>query len=121
MTPRRLLIVDDEEDIREGLREVFEDEGYEVATAANGREALQALRGRELPCGVILDLVMPVLSGNEVYDAVKADELLSSVPLLISTSDPSRAPPGSLVMKKPIDLEALIAAVARLCGRAHHQ
>ena len=111
-----ILIVEDERDLRESLQEYFEDQGYEVATAANGAEALDALAGGEhLPCLVILDLVMPMVSGNEVYDVMQKDPRLSSVPVIVSTSDPSRAPNGVLIMRKPIDLRRLLGAVQQHC------
>ncbi|MFN2548046.1 MAG: response regulator, partial [Myxococcales bacterium] len=81
---------------------------------ANGREALAELCTIPRPCAIILDIIMPVMSGTEFYEAMKADPRLADVPLLISTSDPSRAPPGLLIMKKPIDVKRLLAAIAKL-------
>lgn len=115
----KLLIVDDEPDIRESLREFFEDEGYDVATAANGAEALTRLADEDLPCVVILDLLMPVLTGNEVYARMQKDPRLSQVPVVVSTSDPSRAPNGVLIMKKPVDLGRLLGAIQQHCP-GHH-
>jgi CheY-like chemotaxis protein len=98
------------------LQEFFEDAGYVVSTAADGAEALARLGTHELPCVVILDLIMPVVSGNEVYDTMQADRRLSSVPVIVSTSDPSRAPSGVLIMKKPIDPKRLLQAVQQHCS-----
>ncbi|MFN2546074.1 MAG: response regulator, partial [Myxococcales bacterium] len=88
-----MLVVDDEAEIRDSLRDVLEDEGYRVRMAANGREALAELCTIPRPCAIILDIIMPVMSGTEFYEAMKADPRLADVPLLISTSDPTRAPP----------------------------
>lgn len=107
----KVMIVDDERDIRDTLEEFFRDEGFDVATAANGVEALEQLAQDDLPGTVLLDLVMPVLGGVEVYARMQADERLKKVPVIISTSDPSRAPSGVLIMKKPIDLNRLLLAV----------
>jgi CheY-like chemotaxis protein len=112
VTDKTVLVVDDEADIRESLRDVLEDEGYRVLVAANGEEALARLRSMERPCAVILDIIMPVMSGTEVYAAMQADPALADVPLVISTSDPSRAPHGPLIMKKPVDLARLLSALA---------
>jgi DNA-binding response OmpR family regulator len=109
-----VLIVDDEEEIRESLREVLEDEGYRVATAADGADALRCLED-QLPCVVILDLMLPVLDGNAVYERMQRHEALSRVPVIVSTSDPSRAPSGVLIMKKPINLDRLLGAVRQHC------
>jgi CheY-like chemotaxis protein len=111
---RTVLIVEDEPDIRESLREVLEDEGYAVAVASNGKEGLAQLPELARPCAVVLDIIMPVMSGNELYNAMQADPDLAKIPVLVSTSDPSRAPSGVLLMKKPIDVDRFLDAVARL-------
>jgi CheY-like chemotaxis protein len=114
VTAKTVLVVDDEPEIRDSLRDVLEDEGYRVRLAANGEEALAQLRALEPPLAMILDVIMPVMSGTELYAVMQADPQLATVPLIISTSDPSRAPSGPLIMKKPIDLQRLLAAVARM-------
>jgi two-component system, sensor histidine kinase and response regulator len=111
---RTVLIVEDEPDIRESLREVLEDEGYAVAVAANGKEGLAQLSRLARPCAVVLDIIMPVMSGNELYNAMQADPELAAIPVLVSTSDPTRAPSGVLIMKKPIDVDRFLDAVAKL-------
>jgi two-component system, sensor histidine kinase and response regulator len=113
VTEKTVLVIDDEADIRDSLRDVLEDEGYRVRLAANGEEALAQLRTIQRPCAVILDIIMPMMSGNEVYAAMKADPTLADLPLVISTSDPSRAPHGPLIMKKPIDLMRLLSTLER--------
>jgi CheY-like chemotaxis protein len=105
-----ILVVDDEPDIRESLAELFEDAGYAVSTAADGAEALEILAADELPC-----VVMPGVSGNEVYEQMVEDTRLGQVPVIIATSDPSRAPRGVPVMKKPIDTRRLLDVVRQHC------
>ncbi|MEP6591454.1 MAG: response regulator [Gemmatimonadota bacterium] len=113
-----VLVVDDEFELVQTLREVFTDEGYHVRTVSNGRDALRYLRETAVkPCLVVLDLILPMLDGNAVYAIMKADPELASVPILVSTSDPSRAPAGAEVMRKPIVLDALLAHVERYCVR----
>lgn len=111
---KTILIVEDEEDIRESLREILEEEGYAVALAADGRAGLERLRQLTRPCAVILDIIMPVMSGTEFYAALRADPALADIPVLVSTSDPSRAPSGVLIMKKPLDIARLLETVAKL-------
>jgi CheY-like chemotaxis protein len=111
---KTVLVVDDEPDIRESLRDALEDEGYRVAVARNGREALETLPMLEKPVAIILDIIMPVMSGAEFYAAMQADPRFAETPVLISTSDASRAPSGVLLMKKPIDLDRLLDTVAKL-------
>lgn len=113
-----VLVVDDEYDLVQTLRDVFTDEGFNVRTVSNGRDALIYLREAAVkPCLVILDLILPILDGNAVYAIMKADPELASVPILVSTSDPSRAPAGAEVMRKPISLESLLTHVEHYCFR----
>lgn len=110
-----ILIVDDEPDIRESLEEFFQDEGFPVRTAADGGAALASLERGELPCVVILDLLMPVLDGNQVYERMRADPRWSQVPVIVSTSAPERAPSGAMIMRKPVNLDRLLGMVRRHC------
>jgi CheY-like chemotaxis protein len=112
--PRTVLIVDDESDLRAGLSDLFEDEGYRVETAADGQEGLLRMRSLVRPCVVLLDLIMPIMSGNEAYAAMQADPELSGLPVIVMTSAPWLAPSGVLVMRKPVDLDRLLETVKRL-------
>jgi len=112
---KTVLVVDDDVDIRESLRDAFEDAGYLVRCAANGREGLEALQRFDHPCVVVLDLIMPIMSGNELYAAMKADPKLAEVPVIVSTSDASRAPRGALLLEKPINLQRMLATIERFC------
>lgn len=110
-----VLIVDDEIALRDTLRDAFEDEGFEVAVASNGREALERLAGEQIRA-VVLDLVMPVMGGAEVIEAMGKDPRLAAIPVVVVTSDPTRAPAGHVTFQKPLKLDVLIDAVARLSG-----
>jgi two-component system, sensor histidine kinase and response regulator len=112
---KRVLIVEDERDLLDSLQEFFEDEGFTVQTATNGAEALSLLDADELPSVVLLDLTMPVLDGNELYARMRAEPRLAGIPVIVSTSDPSRAPSGVLIMKKPVNLGSLLGAVQSHC------
>jgi CheY-like chemotaxis protein len=116
---RAVLIVDDDENIRESLRDAFEEEGYEATTASNGQEALERMaHGKLRPDVVILDLVLPVIDGGRVYQAMQADAALASIPVIVSTSNPARAPSGVIVVPKPLKLDRLLDSVAQLCQGA---
>lgn len=113
----KVLVVDDEEDVREGLRELLEEEGFAVEVAGDGRQALNVL-ARLRPCVIILDILMPGMNGDEVYEAMQTDPALAGIPVIVSTSDSTRAPSGVLLMKKPINVQRLLQAVTSLCPRA---
>jgi CheY-like chemotaxis protein len=108
------LVVDDEEGIREALAELIEMIGCTAMMAANGQEALR-LMAQQRPCMIILDLLMPVMSGEEMLAAMRQQPALASVPVLISTSAPGRAPAGMPVVAKPIDIEVVWDWIRRSC------
>jgi len=112
---KTVLVVDDDADIRESLRDAFEDAGYLVRCAANGREGLEALQRFDRPSVVVLDLIMPIMTGNELYDAMQADPQFADVPVILSTSDASRAPSGVPLLQKPINLQRMLTTIESFC------
>ena len=116
----RVLVVDDDADIRESLRLLLELEGFAVRTAADGAQAVAAME-EETPCLVVLDLMMPVMDGWEVAGRMHEDAHLASIPLCVVTACPEWAPSDSVcVLKKPIDIEALLTAVRASCTDELH-
>lgn len=113
-TSRFVLIVDDDPDLLEVTSFVLEDEGIAVATARNGEEALALLRAGKLPRLVLLDLMMPVMSGWEFLDEVAKDPLLKAIPVVVLTAaERVQAPGATEVLRKPMDLTALLRVVER--------
>jgi two-component system, sensor histidine kinase and response regulator len=114
--PKTVLVVEDDRDTRESLEEVFVEEGYCTITAADGREAIERLADTERrPDVVVLDIALPVMDGNRVYEVMRADPDLAGIPVVASTSTPERAPAGVVVVPKPLKLERLLRTVASLC------
>lgn len=116
-----ILVVEDDTDIREVVAELLEAEGYRVAQAANGKEALDHLRQAEvLPCVVLLDLMMPVMSGPELLEILAADPSLSNLPVVVvsAMADRGRAPGVKRFLRKPVSSEALREVVAEYCTGA---
>jgi CheY-like chemotaxis protein len=118
MGPRPVLVVDDDPDIRETLRFVLEDAGYPVYSAENGLEALAVLRHAEPPPGLILlDLMMPVMSGDEMLKALQKAPGLAGIPVTIVTASGAPMPPlASGLLQKPVDLDRLLRIVEQRCG-----
>ena len=110
-----VVVVEDEEDTRELLRELLEDRGYTVATAEDGAKAISVLHSTPGVCFVILDLVMPRMDGFAVLAELAADPELSTLPVCISTSATDRAPAGLPCLPKPVDVERLYALVGEHC------
>ena len=110
-TKSTVLVVDDEEDVREIVGEILADAGYDVRLAADGRQGLALAVDAPRPAAMVLDLVMPVMTGNELFKHLKHDVRTKDIPVVIITSDASRAPKGVPVLQKPIGLGVLLRAV----------
>jgi DNA-binding response OmpR family regulator len=118
VTKKIVVVVDDEPGFGETIQDIFEEHGFEVHVALDGIEALDLFKKLSgTPCIVILDLMMPRMDGNTLYRAMKSDPNLSKVAVLVTTSDPSRAPAGVLLMRKPIDIDVLVTTVSRCCDQ----
>ncbi len=112
-----VLVVEDDEDIREVLGETLELEGYRVTAACNGRDALALLTSRRPPCVIVLDLMMPVMSGWELLERLKRDgKLDDGLHVVVISASPTHVPTGSVVcMRKPVHVDQLIETVRRYC------
>jgi DNA-binding response OmpR family regulator len=112
---RRVLVVDDDADIRESLAMLLAEEGYEVAKAADGASALRHLR-RDHACLVLLDLMMPGISGWKFMALMLEDANLAAIPVCIISAVDTHAPLHSVgVLAKPLDLEHVLTLVERYC------
>lgn len=109
----RILVVDDDAAIRDALSGALRDAGYDVAVAADGRQALALLTPR--PALMIVDLMMPELDGWELIDELQRAAPLADVPICVLSAIVSHAPPSvSAVLGKPVDLDRLLATIERL-------
>jgi CheY-like chemotaxis protein len=115
----KVLIIDDEEDVRRYLGAVLRKHGYECVTASDGAEGLVATR-RERPDLVTLDLMMPNQSGTDFYRHLAHDPDLAHIPVIVVSGLPGRhlaVREPAAVFDKPIDPDAFIAAVKRALGQ----
>jgi CheY-like chemotaxis protein len=112
-----ILIIEDEKAIRDSLQLFLEFEGYKVYSAPNGREGLEILPKLDLPCLILLDLMMPVMNGWEFIAALEKNMMLAPIPVVVLTafSDKAKAINAKQVLKKPIDLEILLKVVSQYC------
>ena len=120
----RLLLVEDDSSIRFALSDMLTDEGFDVTTVVNGRDALEELRHAAPPDVILLDLMMPVMDGWEFRVEQRADPLLASIPLLAMSADLSakaRAIAADGYIRKPIDFPDLLRQLHGAVGRAARQ
>ncbi|MGE0547466.1 MAG: PleD family two-component system response regulator [Kofleriaceae bacterium] len=112
-----VLVVDDDPDIRETISEVLEDEGYSVVSAVNGADALDVLQSIK-PSLILLDLSMPIMSGQEFRCRQLADPALAAIPTVVMTAadriyDKTAGLKLTAILPKPITLQTLLASVER--------
>lgn len=115
---KTILIVEDDESIRETLQAVLELEGHEVLTAENGQEGLNVLATQPQPCLILLDLMMPVMNGWEFATALEKDAKFSSIPIIVVSAYTDKATTIKSIafLKKPIDLRSLNETVKKWCA-----
>jgi CheY-like chemotaxis protein len=114
-----VLVVDDDVDIREIVAEVLGEVGFDVTTAANGREALAVVRDtRVRPSVILLDLMMPIMDGYGFLEERSLDPALASIPIAIVTAghgvDRARIGNGIPIITKPFETPHLIGTLHRL-------
>jgi CheY-like chemotaxis protein len=112
---QRILLVDDEVAIRECLQGLLQDEGYQVVTAANGRQALAQL-AVDPPDVVLSDVMMPVLDGWGLWQAMQAEPAYHAIPVVLMSAarpSPERLAGGAVAfLPKPVAFETLLQTVA---------
>jgi CheY-like chemotaxis protein len=115
---KRVLLVDDDDDLREALCALLEFGGYQVAGAASGGEALAWLAANPVPDLIVLDLMMPEMTGPELKGRLDRMPALHAVPVLVLSGD-TRLPEQAAAMgaagwiSKPAPIEVLLGAVER--------
>ncbi|MGH7905053.1 MAG: response regulator [Candidatus Binataceae bacterium] len=118
MPGKKILIVDDEIATLEVLEFLLTDEGYQITSAIDGRQALERLH-ESRPDLVILDFMMPVLDGSHVTKAMKADAKFADVPILLVSSLPeknvrARCKGYDAFLRKPVKLPELLETISSL-------
>lgn len=130
---KKVLIVDDELDMRIFLATLFKTSGYQAFTAKNGGEGLATAR-QVTPELIVLDVMMPKQGGALMYRGLKEDPALARIPLVMLSAVPSASfahylkmlgsrmgcslPPPDAYLEKPVDHEALLAIAASLTDAA---
>jgi CheY-like chemotaxis protein len=123
---KKVLIIDDEKDMRVYLEALFRKEGYETATAENGEEGLWLAEANR-PDLITLDVLMPKKSGIKAYRGLRSSEATKGIPIIVLTGltrlddffgDLGELPKPDALVEKPIDRDAFVKEVERLLGGA---
>jgi CheY-like chemotaxis protein len=110
-----VLVVEDDADVKLMLQELLVSEGYHVLVASNGQEALSVL-AHVRPHLILLDLMMPILSGWEVMAAIGTDPMLTDIPVVVLSAYVDQTPQGvACAVSKPISVDNLREVVRLHC------
>ena len=124
-----IVVVDDDDDVRDAVREILHGEGYETVGASNGREALDWLQNSPVtPELILLDLMMPEMDGWEVLSGINADPQLKKIPVALMSAHPAIRHAFSLahdrqhdterlLLPKPVNVLRLLSTVHSVCDR----
>jgi two-component system response regulator MprA len=118
---RQVLLVEDDPDLLGSLASLLQAEGYQVQCARHGLEALGRLRGGCRPAVILLDLIMPIMSGWEFRDAQRQDSDLCRIPVVVVSGLNDSARHAAWLeadgyVQKPIQVEILLETLRRYCG-----
>ncbi len=120
-----ILVVEDDVAIRDPLVDALLDEGYRVTAAANGAEAFRQLQRDARPCLMLLDLMMPVMTGWELLGHLRQHHDLASLPVVVLSAVArfQGERPGfadTSLLTKPVSIDALLTVVQQTCREHHH-
>ena len=121
MINKKILLVEDDQDIRETLIELLEGEGYNVIFAENGQAGLDKLNdGTSLPNLILLDLMMPIKDGFQFCAEKDANPKIAHLPVVVMSADGhirenQKRVNASAYLKKPLDIYEIIAIVQKFC------
>jgi CheY-like chemotaxis protein len=113
-----ILVVEDDEALREGLADALLLEGYRVESAENGQTALRLLKAGARPCLILLDLMMPVMDGWTFRKELMKDPALADIPVVVMTAASAAAARGvatHTTLWKPLQMETVVNVIQQHC------
>ena len=116
-----ILLVEDDSAINDALADALTADGYAVMAAHDGLEALRLLRDEPLPDLIVLDLMLPNMSGQQFRVRQVTDPMLRDIPVIVLSAVPSvgeiaKALSADAVLPKPVRLDELLTTIERLIG-----
>ena len=115
-----VLLVEDDDDLRESLQILLERRGFDVVSACNGQEALSKVRPEDPPCLILLDLMMPVMDGWQLRAELLKNPQLATVPVILLSgvadlSSEAKTLQAIDYLLKPVDLQRVYQLVDQYC------
>ncbi len=123
MPPKRIIVVEDDDTIRELYVEILNDEGYEAIPARNGREAMEILNQSTLPSLLLTDFLMPEMNGAEMIERLIRENRLNFPVLMVSATLNALKINGKEIdfLRKPTNVDELLFRVQKHCGYGNPQ
>jgi len=120
---RPVLVVDDDEDVRDILRVLLETEGFRVETAKDGVEALERLKACSPPSVILLDMMMPRMDGEGFVHAMRRDPAVADIPVIIMSGhnaarDKAAALSAVACLAKPVEIDEILQVVRKIASSA---
>ena len=115
-----VLLVEDDEEVREGLKAALQTQGYDVECATDGLEALRILQDGVRPCVILLDVMLPRVDGYVFRNFQRADARWADIPVIVVSALNDRPDRTEMLepeawFEKPIDIDALTVTLAHYC------
>jgi CheY-like chemotaxis protein len=113
-----VLLIDDDEDLREAVADILDEHGYEVVHVGNGAKALELLRGGLRPGLILLDLMMPVMDGRQFRTLQRAEAAIAGIPVVVLSAAGNLARYAesldvAQIVPKPVTPQSLLQVVAQ--------
>ena len=112
---KHILVIDDDVDVRNVMSLLLRAEGYRVATAANGRDALDYLGQGEVPDLILLDVMMPVMDGWQFLQRQQQDPALAQIPIIILSAASDVTSVAVAHFQKPVPFDQLLETIKKYC------
>jgi CheY-like chemotaxis protein len=119
MSCKTVLVIEDDPAVRESIQDALEIQGYEIATAADGQEAIQRLNALGTqPCVILLDMMMPGMNGWQFLDYQRNDPAYAGIPVVVCSAlaETARSVKPAAFVPKPVELKILVQAVKAFCA-----
>jgi CheY-like chemotaxis protein len=112
---KSVLVIEDDVGIRDCVVDLLSDEGFAPVAATNGSEALRLLRDAHVaPAFILLDLMMPVMSGWQFREAQLADDSIASIPVIVMSAVDSKGISADGLVHKPFSCDDLMQMISRV-------